>query len=113
MKRNDLIKGVERTFKECLDKMKKKNHDYAGESDALKNFKLVDYLGIASTPQGILVRLCDKFSRIANIYQGGAQVDESVDDTIKDAINYLVILKASLKEQRGSRKYVDKGYDSH
>ena len=99
MKRSDLTKIFEETFKKCLSTMKKKNHDYAGEVDALNNFKLVEYLGIATTPQGILVRLCDKFSRLANVYEGGAEVDEATEDTIEDAINYLVILKAALREQ--------------
>ena len=108
MKYKELEKIFEDTFKECLDTMKKKNHDYAGDVDALKNFKLVDYLGIASAPQGILVRLCDKFSRLANVYQGGAKVAESTEDTINDAINYLVILKAALRDGEVDITYEEK-----
>ena len=96
------------TFDKCLKTMKKKNHDYAGDVDALKNFKLVDYLAIATGPQGVLVRLCDKFSRLANVYKGGAQVAESTEDTIDDAINYLVILKAMLREGEVEITYEEK-----
>ena len=101
MTKEELTAVFKETFDKCLDTMEKKNHDYAGDKDALKNFKLVDYLGIATSAQGILVRLCDKFSRLANVYKGDNKVkDETVEDTIDDAINYLVILKAVLRQEK-------------
>lgn len=57
---------------------------------------MVELSGICSTEKGILVRLSDKMSRITNLIEGGeaAVSDETVVDTIEDAINYLAILKA-------------------
>ncbi len=88
----------EDTFKNCLATMLKKNHDYSKGANALRNFELVEYLDIAKAPQGVLVRLSDKFMRICNLWNTEAKVkDEAVEDTIDDMINYLVILKATLR----------------
>ena len=108
MKNEELFKLAEQVFSECLGTMKNKNHDYAtGEdvqSDALKNFKLVEYLNITDSPTGILVRMCDKISRLANVYKGGNKVkDESCLDTAKDLINYTLILLATIKEQQNGK----------
>jgi len=102
MKNTELFTLAEKTFNECLETLKNKNHDYAvgenQEEDALKNFKLVEYLKITDSPTGILVRMCDKVSRLANVYKGGNKVKESYEDTIKDLINYSLILLATIKE---------------
>jgi hypothetical protein len=100
-----LFKFADSIFKDCLNTLKAKNHDYATgekiESDALKNFNLVNYLGITDSSTGILVRMCDKMSRLANVYKGGNQVkDESCIDTCKDLINYTVIFLATLKDNK-------------
>jgi len=105
MKDTELFKLAEEIFGECLDTLKKKNHDYAvgqhAEEDALKNFKLVEYLKITDASTGILVRICDKISRLANVYKGDNQVkDESCIDTTKDLINYALILLATIKEKQ-------------
>ena len=102
MDKQTLFKIQEEAFTRCLDICKKKNHDYAGDGDALKNFKLVEYLGICDAPTGVMVRLCDKFSRLANVYKGGAKVNETVDDTLDDIINYCNILRATLIEKTKS-----------
>jgi len=105
MRKNDLLTIADKTFERCLNTLQKKNADYAGNetqtNDALRNFKLVSYLNITSTTSGILVRLCDKLSRISNIYNRVEEVkEETVFDTIEDAINYLIILKAALLEEK-------------
>lgn len=99
MKREELFEICTAACQNCLDIMKAKNHDYATgdqvESDALKNFKLVEYLGITDVETGIMVRLCDKFARLANVYDGDIAVSkETVDDTLDDIINYCNILRA-------------------
>ena len=108
MKNVELFKVAEDTFAECLQTLKNKNHDYATGidigSDALKNFKLVEYLNITDAATGILVRMCDKMSRLANVYNGvGKVVDESCDDTAKDLINYTLILLATIKEKKNGQ----------
>ena len=103
MKNKELFSLAEEVFGDCLNTLKNKNHDYATgqnvDGDALKNFKLVEYLNITDSTTGILVRMCDKISRLANVYKGETKVtEESCIDTAKDLINYTVILLATLKE---------------
>jgi len=104
MKNTELFEFATNIFYECLNTMKDKNHDYATTGkiteDALKNFKLVEYLNIADMPSGILVRMCDKMARLSNIYKGGNKVNESCFETGKDLINYTVILLAGLAERQ-------------
>jgi hypothetical protein len=88
-----------RTCSEALEIIKRKNADYGADEDALKNFRLVEQLGIPM-PIGILTRLADKLARLGKIITTGKQavMDETVDDTILDMINYAIILKAALHE---------------
>lgn len=100
----DLMAHMRGTFEECIRLAERKNHDYAGEADALRNFRACEALGICNLETGIVVRLSDKLSRIARLMQAEAAVkDESIDDTILDAINYLAIMRSA----RASRKETD------
>ena len=94
----NLIESTEKLFQEALDTMKKKNADYAGDSSSMRNFELsADVAGIKMS-KGILVRLMDKMTRIGNLMERDAQVaNESVFDTIQDAINYSAILLHALR----------------
>ncbi len=80
--------------KQCNDLAARKNHDYSGKEDFFKCFAVCEQMGIADTQTGIMVRLCDKVSRLATLMKSEAEVDEPIDDTIRDAINYLKILYA-------------------
>ena len=79
-------------FKEKLDymytTMEKKNNDYSGgerSDNPFKNFELVEQIGITTTAKGILVRICDKMSRVASLMDNTAKVgDESQIDTCID-----------------------------
>jgi len=53
-------------------------------------------------PVGIITRLGDNLARIGNlIAQGNAVVkNESIDATILDAVNYLIILRPALAETK-------------
>lgn len=76
-----------------------KKSDYAGDDDLLRNFRLSESMGLCTTPQGILVRLTDKLSRLASFSKKGSfEVNESVEDTVKDLINYKVLFLAALKD---------------
>lgn len=80
-----------------------KNTDYTGASkDALANFKLVEAAGITTTEVGMLTRFCDKLSRIATFVSTGEYLvkDESVDDTLRDMVNYIVLIAAAIKERK-------------
>lgn len=85
---------------------KKKNTDYAGGGDnALKNFMAVEYLGICESERGILVRLTDKLSRLAHIIdRPPVVVEESLEDTCLDMVNYAILLLAQRKDKRNGGK---------
>lgn len=101
---NQLLSSCQQTFKDCFNLIEKKNKDYAGIGNPYANFEFIEQLGI-STQIGIVVRLTDKFKRISNLLTVEAfVVDESIDDTINDAINYLAILKARRQYEKGIKK---------
>lgn len=98
-----LIKSTENVFNACLETMKRKNADYAGEKNVsgLKNFEVSAQVAGITVSEGILVRLMDKMTRIGNLLQQEAQVkDESIQDTLMDAINYSAILLYAIKQNK-------------
>jgi len=100
VKNNILIDSMEQTFEQCLQIAKRKTQDYATQQDPFKNFRNSKVVGVKPS-RGILVRILDKISRISNLIDKNAAVkDESIEDTINDAINYLAILKAQLQNER-------------
>ena len=98
---NSLLQSLDKTFKECYTIAEKKNKDYAGVTgkDPFAKFRAVELIGL--TPeQGILTRIIDKIKRVSNLLtQENFVTEESIDDTINDAINYLAILKAFRQEK--------------
>jgi hypothetical protein len=94
---NPLHTHMSATFAACLDVSRRKNQDYASTADPLANFRVCKQFGV-TLPQGIMVRLSDKFSRIGNLLDGHSPAvqDERLEDTIQDAINYLAILAYAL-----------------
>lgn len=103
MNQGQFLANIEQTFKTCLDTAKKKNQDYAGDHDPFNNFNRVESFNICSVEQGILVRITDKIARVSNLItsdKAPAVLDESIDDTLLDAINYLAILKAYRDSQK-------------
>lgn len=92
---------------ETIEIMSKKNRDYTGnDEDNFATFRRYKMVGI--TPeQGIMARMVDKLSRIANILNGkspGAVNDEVVRDTLRDMIAYSAILAAYIDEEWGDKK---------
>lgn len=98
-----LIESTEKAFEECVSIMRIKNADYSGKDDynGLKNFEVSALVARISVEQGILVRLMDKMTRIGNLLQQTAEVkDETIEDTIMDAINYSAILLYAVKMKK-------------
>jgi hypothetical protein len=102
---------VLKTHIELCDEARKivslKGHDYnrqqQNDGDTLFNMTVCEKLGIVdTTTQGILVRLSDKLMRLISLTKYpnvDAQVkDESIRDTIKDTINYMVYLYIKYEE---------------
>jgi len=99
MNPEELFAHMSTVFAKCIETAKLKNADYSGSNiSAFKNFRLVEEAGLTSTEIGIGVRLTDKLSRMCTLLKGAKPnvVDEKLEDTIEDAINYLAILHAYL-----------------
>lgn len=98
-----MIETITQLYRDNLEILKAKNADYAGENtiDPLHNFKAGSAVSKVSVEKGILVRLMDKIGRISTLLEQKNNVkDETIDDTIKDAINYLGILYYAIKETK-------------
>ena len=111
MDKEEFFKFLENTYAKCVETSRKKNADYAGDSDPFANFRLVEMLGICSVETGILVRMTDKMARITNLLKDGKtnQVkDETVDDTVLDLSVYSVILMAWRKQKGKNVSLPDK-----
>ena len=99
-----LLARCEATFAECLEIIRKKNHDYAADADAFANFRTCELLNV-SAEKGIMVRWLDKIKRIDNLLTKEAYVtDESIEDTLRDAINYPALLLALIRDRRSREK---------
>ena len=93
--------------------MGKKNNDYTGgktAKDIFANFKASQILNIHPV-KGILMRMIDKIQRIQS-FTNDRKLEvpnESVDDACEDIINYAILAKAMLTEERDFRsKLYDK-----
>ena len=88
-------------FNRCEALMMSKNKDYNNSEYPFHNFERVEQLGICSTEKGILVRMNDKFSRICNLIDKNPNViDEKIEDTLIDLINYSAILYVYIKHKK-------------
>lgn len=83
-------------FYEMLEQMadlhSRKNHDYAGDSDPLKNLKACTRLNLEPF-MGVMVRLQDKWSRLEEFVKSGELMvkGESVKDTLMDNAVYSLL----------------------
>lgn len=97
--REELLQQHTDLCKASRDLMKAKNHDYADQNEVFGNLRMCEHLshGEVPTSLGILVRLTDKLARLYNFERHGrlAVVDESVEDTVLDIINYVVLYRAA------------------
>lgn len=94
---NQLLSEAEKLFKLVFDTLYKKNADYSLASNPFSNFENSAKRAGITVEQGILVRFNDKVERMCNllIQNKSARVtEETIEDTIADAIGYLAILYA-------------------
>jgi hypothetical protein len=107
MTTEQFLKRLEELHTEALEITKKKNADYAVSDDPFKNFKLCEQIGISDTERGILVRMSDKMSRIANLLNKTNDVsDETVGDTLSDLANYALILRVYIENKDKPTKII-------
>ena len=104
MTNKEYLKETEDNMKKGLGIMKAKSADYAGDINPFKNFDSVETICNISSENGILVRMCDKMTRIGNLINKDAKVkDESIEDTLLDLANYSYILLARIKARKNDR----------
>ncbi len=83
----------------CLEIMEAKNKDYSTDKRPFKNINSSLLVGV-EPERAILVRLLDKVSRIDNLLdKENAVKDESIKDSIRDGINYLLLLSALIDDR--------------
>lgn len=104
MNTEELLKFHLNTCDRAREIMRKKNHDYAGAdgSTPFANFEASSKLGVASVTSAMLVRIIDKIQRINTFDKAGTLLTEgeSAEDSCDDAINYFILLKAYLTQER-------------
>lgn len=107
MNTSQLLSHHDHLCEEARNLMVKKNADYAEAEAPFKNFELSERLGLCSTEAGMAIRLSDKIQRLCGFLAGKdlKVKDESVRDTILDAVNYLVLISARLEERRSEDSY--------
>lgn len=95
--------------REAKETMIKKNHDYTcGSSDPFANFRASEILGIPPE-QSILVRVLDKMERLNTAaVKKKLHVAESVQDSIQDIINYMVLLAGLFKEKESDSQRISR-----
>jgi len=104
MNREELLKHHKELCDEALEIMKRKNHDYAGDSGTtpFANFERTEAMGICSTEQGFLCRMCDKLSRLSTFTTAGKLVvdNEGYRDALLDIINYCVLFSGYVSDKQ-------------
>ena len=103
--KNNHLYHYHQILDECKTIHDQKNHDYAGDEDALFNLKMVSKMGL--TPfEGVCVRLTDKFCRLMMFCKRHSlQVsDENIEDTLKDIINYSAFAIEFLRDKKAKKQ---------
>jgi hypothetical protein len=92
-------------LEQMADLHSRKNHDYAGESDPLKNLRACERLNLKPF-LGVLVRLQDKWSRLEEFVNSGQLMvkNESVIDTLMDNAVYSLLAIILYQEQQKGEK---------
>jgi len=111
MTTEELIQLHKNTCETCRDIMRQKNSDYTGgekATDPFANFNAASVLGIDPV-QGLLLRVIDKIQRIKSFTNDKKLKvsNESVEDACDDIVNYAILAKAMLMEQRSELKKTD------
>ncbi len=95
-----------KNFDEFVESMRQilvnKNYDYTATSnDPLFNFRRAEQMGVPAW-KGALVRFSDKVSRLETFAQKETYEvkDESFEDTLRDACNYLFLVGELYKEHK-------------
>lgn len=114
MTTDQFLKAIEKTYADGVNIIKAKNKDYSTATNPFRNFEYASYVNV-SVEDAIMVRISDKIARIANLMHqdGRAVMDERIEDTILDCINYLAILKTYLDDQNAKQRIDDENTNTN
>ena len=100
---SSFVQDTQALFDRCVELMRSKSNDYAEGGDAFLNFKTAAQIAGISPEQTLLTLLGMKLSRLTQLISKGKKAkNESVEDTLLDLINYVVLLRGMLREQENS-----------
>lgn len=104
MTNKELLQLHDDTCNACKAIMKQKNSDYTGgkgATDVFANFNSSKILDIHPV-QGLLLRVIDKIQRIRSFTNDKelSVPNETVEDACDDIVNYAILAKAMLMEER-------------
>ena len=91
-----------RLFQKALALLRRKRADYSGAEDPFGNFRQSERFGVEPW-KGALIRMSDKVSRMYQLMSTdgkGKVLDESLEDTVVDILNYAVIIYQIYKETK-------------
>lgn len=101
MNNTEFLQDIKKNQEKGYNLTFSKNADYAGHDCVFKNFDVVEHICGISSERGILVRMCDKITRIGNLLDRKEKVrDETIEDTLLDLANYSYILLARIKARK-------------
>jgi len=89
MTNDALIVAARNTFDTVLETLKQKSNEYNKAHDCFSAYRLAETLGVCTTEQDILGRVCEKFARLINRWKN----NEAMEEEIHDLIGILVHLK--------------------
>ena len=102
MTQQELIARIGEIYAENLEIARKKNSDYADDTDAFKNLNACEMYGVPAE-KGVLVRMSDKMTRISNLIGRQAAVaDETVLDTLRDLSVYATLLMVLMESKQST-----------
>jgi hypothetical protein len=107
-KREYLLQLHKETSDTAYEICKRKNSDYANESDPYANFRVSSGYGVHPV-KAILIRVSDKLARIGNFVEKGNLENESVDDAILDVINYAILMRGLIHDEQESGNLPESG----
>ncbi|MCG3203989.1 MAG: hypothetical protein KCHDKBKB_00666 [Elusimicrobia bacterium] len=108
--RDQMTKDFDEFVGAMRDILLAKNHDYTGsQDDPLWNFRKSENFGVPAW-RGALVRFSDKVSRLETFARKELfeVKDESFEDTLRDACNYLFLVRELYKEYKLLKKPAQK-----
>lgn len=92
-------------MKDCKCVLSSKGHDYSDKSDRLSNFKqtaahMTNYGVLMHPSQAALFFILVKIDRLTNLLnERKTPNNESIEDTLKDLLNYVILMIACLKDE--------------